>query len=352
MTLLRVQEQQCNVFACKNDLLAYKFFKFTPKLLRDNGKANSVQISDVFLRNDEQVVSMKEFSASNPGGKSPGGEQPKMAVDEDPQTKWLDFNKKALVIERSAGPVKASHFRFVTANDATERDPTRWTMEGSNDEKEWDLLHETFGVYGTPTARYSPSEWFPFPTMPLRCASEVDVILVLDGSGSLRSKGWKATKIAAENLVKSFMDGGKVQMAVLLFSSKSTWVQHFSADRAKTLENVKALKWPRGGTKTSEALNTATSELSLGRPDSQSITVVITDGKPLSEKKTAAAAEKLRKGSRLMWVPVTKYAPLAALKEMASYPKEDNLLALQKFEDLEKQSTYDNIISDICPVLY
>jgi len=53
-----------------------------------------------------------------------------------------------------------------------------------------------------------------------------------------------------------------------------------------------------------------------------------------------------------MWVPVTKYAPLAALKEMASYPKEDNLLALQNFEDLEKQSTFDNIIADVCPQLY
>jgi len=175
---------------------------------------------------------------------------------------------------------------------------------------------------------------------------------VLDGSGSLRQAGWDATVKAAEMIVNSFMAGGKVQMAILLFSRKSTWVQHFDGDKEKTLKNIKQLKWPRGGTKTSEALNTAAAELNLGRGSAQSIVMVITDGKPQSPSKTKKAAEKLRDSARLMWVPVTKYAPLADIQEMASYPKDDNIMVVKNFADLEKSDTIDRVVADICPLLY
>jgi len=348
----RLESRKCNTFPCKNDFLEFKCFKFTPKALRNFGKANSVQISDIFLRSDAPIP-MSGFSAKNPGGDNPGGEKPEKAVDEDPQTKWLDFKKTKPLIIKSENPVKVSHFRFTTANDHNERDPVGWTMEGSEDCNDYQMLHEqTKYAYATPTARFSPTEWFQFPTKPLRCKSEVDVILVLDGSSSLGSKGWDATVVAATALASNFMEGGTVQLAVLLFSDVSTWVQHFDGDKKKTLENIKALKWPRGGTKTSEALNTAAAEMSLGRPDSQSVVIVITDGEPLSPIKTKAAAKKLRKAARLMWVPVTKFAPLAALKDMASYPKEDNLLAVDSFDELESQTTYDNVVSDVCLELY
>jgi len=348
----RLQSRQCNNFPCKNDFLSFKCFKFTPKALRDFGKANSVQISDIFLRADAPVT-MKGFSAKNPGGDNPGGEKPEKCVDEDPQTKWLDFKKTKPLIIESKDAVKVSHFRFVTANDHNERDPVGWTMEGSEDCKDYQMLHEqTKYAYATPAARFSPTEWFPFPTKPLRCKSEVDIVMVLDGSSSLTSRGWDATVKAANALASNFMEGGTAQLAVLLFSNTAEWVQHFSADKKKTLENLKNLKWPRGGTKTSEALNTAAAEMSLGRADAQSVVIVLTDGKPLSPIKTTAAAKKIRKAARLMWVPVTKFAPLAALKEMASYPKEDNLLALDSFDELETQATHDNIMADVCQELY
>jgi hypothetical protein len=275
-----------------------------------------------------------------------------MGIDDNEGSKWLDFKKKSIIIEAPSA-TEVSDFQFVTANDATERDPCKWTLYGSTDKNEWQPMYkQDFGCSLTPGKRFSGTDWFPVPTQPLRCASAVDVVLVLDGSGSLRQKGWDATVKAADMIAKSFMDGGKVNIAILLFSRKSTWVQHFSDDKEKTLENIKKLKWPRGGTKTSLALNTAASELNLGRADANSIVIVVTDGKPQSPTRTSAAATALRKAARLMWVPVTKYAPLAQIKEMASYPKEDNILVVKDFDDLEKPDTVDDMIADVCPLLY
>jgi hypothetical protein len=347
----RMQSQSCNVMPCKNALLTFKYFKFTPDKLRDNGRANSVQVGEMNFQNDNGMISKQGWKAENPGGRSPGGEAPEKGIDDNTGTKWLDFNKKSLEME-AVPPVEVSDFQFVTANDATERDPVKWTLYGSEDKRKWQVLVKSTYTSDTPSSRYAGTKWFPVPKQPLRCASTVDVVLVLDGSGSLRQAGWDATVKAAEMIVNSFMAGGKVQMAILLFSRKSTWVQHFDGDKEKTLENIKKLKWPRGGTKTSEALNTAAAELNLGRGSAQSIVMVITDGKPQSPTKTKKAAEKLRDSARLMWVPVTKYAPLADIQEMASYPKDDNIMVVKNFADLEKSDTIDRVVADICPLLY
>eukprot|EP00929_Paragymnodinium_shiwhaense_P067602 TRINITY_DN339_c1_g1_i2.p1 TRINITY_DN339_c1_g1~~TRINITY_DN339_c1_g1_i2.p1 ORF type:complete len:458 (+),score=129.28 TRINITY_DN339_c1_g1_i2:116-1375(+) len=348
----RVQTRKCNEKPCQNAMLGYKCFKFTPTKLRNNRRANSVQFADIYLRGgDKQLVMRGNFKAKNPGGRSPRREEPFRAVDENPRTKFLDFRKGPLIIESKNGPVEASHFRFTTANDATERDPVGWKFEGSKDCKKYELLH-AIDRYSTPNARFAPTEWFPFPTQPLRCGSDVDVIIAVDGSSSLGAAGWSATKAAVQHLAESFMAAGKVQLAINMFSDKLDWVQHFSSDMEKTLENIKDLKFPGGGTKTSEALDAASSELSLGRQDAKSVVVVITDGKPLSPKKTIKAAEKLRKSARLMFVPVTQFSPLADLKEIVSYPKEDNLFPLGTFQELMSQKTTDTVVSAVCHELY
>eukprot|EP00929_Paragymnodinium_shiwhaense_P067603 TRINITY_DN339_c1_g1_i3.p1 TRINITY_DN339_c1_g1~~TRINITY_DN339_c1_g1_i3.p1 ORF type:complete len:459 (+),score=149.06 TRINITY_DN339_c1_g1_i3:116-1378(+) len=349
----RVQTRKCNEKPCQNAMLGYKCFKFTPTKLRNNRRANSVQFADIYLRGgDKQLVMRGNFKAKNPGGRSPRREEPFRAVDENPRTKFLDFRKGPLIIESKNGPVEASHFRFTTANDATERDPVGWKFEGSKDCKKYELLH-SLSKYRTPTARFSPTQWFPFPAQPLRCGSDVDVILAIDGGGSLGEPGWKATQTLANNLAESFMAAGKVQLAISLFSSQLDWVQHFSSDKDKTLSNIKDMEWPKGaGTKTSEALDSAVAELSLGRQESKSVVIVLTDSKPLSPKKTQEAAERLRKGARLMFVPVTQFSLLAEFKQLVSYPKEDNLFPMPHFQALMQPTTTDTIVSSVCHELY
>lgn len=66
---------------------------------------------------------------------SPGGEGVEMAIDNNPGTKYLNFDKlnAGFTVTPAVGSTVVVGLRFTSANDAPERDPTSFTLEGSND---------------------------------------------------------------------------------------------------------------------------------------------------------------------------------------------------------------------------
>jgi len=196
------------------------------------------------------------------------------------------------------------------------------------------------------------------PAMPSRgliCNSRRDIILVLDGSASGGQEGWDDTIHAGAQLARAFgakndgsTDGG-VQLAVILFSSEVEIVQHFSQDAESVASKIEGLAWPNEMTMTAQALDAAKSELSLGRADAESVVIVITDGRPLSMRKTRRASKRLRRQARLVWIPISQYAPLRAMKRWASRPRRDNFLALNSYDELLKSEVVNRIVSDVCP---
>merc|ERR1719353_1266642 len=94
---------------------------------------------------------------------------------------------------------------------------------------------------------------------------------------------------------------------------------------------------------------TAKSELSLGRKDAKSVTIVITDGRPLSFRNTEIASKSLRKVTRLVWVPVTAYAPLKDIKKWATHRWQENVVQVNDFNALEKPDVVTHLVADICP---
>jgi len=208
----------------------------------------------------------------------------------------------------------------------------------------------------------------------LTCHEKLDVLFLIDGSGSLGSQGWKAEIKAAEMFVDAFSGtGAQSEMAVILYSGPRTWsgvrmctgrnskkvdlgtfcmvktVTHFEKDMKKVKGLIKGLTWPRGSTLTSLALMTAKAELSLGRKDARSVVVVITDGRPLSYRNTYIASWYLRKKARLVWVPVTRYAPLRHIKRWATRRWQENVVTVKTFKDLETPVPVNRVISNICP---
>lgn len=210
-----------------------------------------------------------------------------------------------------------------------------------------------------------------------KCHSKIDLMLLLDGSGSVGSAGWTKTIDAATAFIHA-LDGGAdmVQVGGILFSGPQTKVaydkctgapdstgaavdleadcgikliSHFTTDTTDLEAKVRALTWPRRTTLTSVALTLAKSEMALGRADAQSVVVVITDGKPLNFHKTRQAANKLRKKSRVMWVPVTANAPLKEIKKWASDPKSENVIRVEDFQSLANPRTLSVLMNDICP---
>merc|ERR1719379_345857 len=103
-------------------------------------------------------------------------------------------------------------------------------------------------------------------------------------------------------------------------------ITHLSADMAAVKKKISELKYPKGSTLTSLALMRAKAELNLGRKNAKSVVVVITDGRPLSYGRTRAASRNLRKSARLVWVPVTRYAPLRYIKQWATRRWQENVV--------------------------
>ena len=128
----------------------------------------------------------------------------------------------------------------------------------------------------------------------LKCNRTQDIVLLIDGSGSLGQQGWDAEIKAAKTFVTAF-SGGKAEMAVILYSGPRTWggvykcfarntkkvdrericniksVTHFTADMKKVDSLITGLTWPRGSTLTSLALLNAQAEMALGRKNAQAI---------------------------------------------------------------------------------
>lgn len=207
-----------------------------------------------------------------------------------------------------------------------------------------------------------------------KCHKKLDIVLLLDGSGSLGQKGWDAEMQAATNFLSSFSDKkeAKAKISVFLFSGPRTWsgvkkcmvkgkkkvkpeecgiqtVTHFNDNIKNVRQRVLGLDWPKGSTLTSLALSNAKAELGLGRKDAQSIVIVFTDGRPMSYRRTKIAALELRKSARLMWVPISKRAPLKFIKKAATRRWQENVIVAKTNKALASADTVNHIIADICP---
>jgi len=214
----------------------------------------------------------------------------------------------------------------------------------------------------------------------LKCKSKRDVVLLIDGSASLRTSGWAATKKAAEAVVKSM--GADVDISVLLFSGPKSrksyfkcsgqrwpnrktgkslgppdmekdclvkWVQHFTNDKDKAVKKIQAMKWPRGSTLTSEGLAMAETELNNGRRDAEAVVIVVTDGKPMNKRKVDMTVKRLRRKARLIWVAVSKNAPVGLIKKWASVPWKENTIFAKSFKELTSKTTTNSLVANMCP---
>lgn len=87
---------------------------------------------------------------------SPSNEGPSNAFDNNPYTKYLNFDKQnaGVTIQLNAGRVVTS-FKLTTANDAVERDPTSYKLYGSNDGSTWTLIQQ--GALSLSDNRFSVS---------------------------------------------------------------------------------------------------------------------------------------------------------------------------------------------------
>jgi len=212
----------------------------------------------------------------------------------------------------------------------------------------------------------------------LHCHSNVDVVIVLDGSASLGTYGWQMAQEAAETLVENLGAGGdgtgEAQVSVLLYGGPLTmdnykkcvgittspdgvdmkedcgmeWIGPLTNNTATLKSKVAAAEWPQSTTMTSLALSQAEGELFKGRSDATSVVILITDGWPMSRANTNAAAEKLQQNAKVLYVPVGHSAPVSLIEDMATEPKEDHIIQAHTLESLNHPYIINKIIGSTC----
>jgi uncharacterized repeat protein (TIGR02543 family) len=90
----------------------------------------------------------------NNGTNSPGNEGPILAFDQRQNTKYLNFNKLGAGVQFNIDESRSlARIVFKTANDASERDPMTFVLQGRNNNNEWVTL--VSGNTGLPTSRYA-----------------------------------------------------------------------------------------------------------------------------------------------------------------------------------------------------
>ncbi len=183
-----------------------RYFRFTPTKLRETF-ANSIQLAEFDML--YHGTRLTGATVTNPLGNNPGGEIPAYVVDGLTSTKWLDFNKGALVLSYPA-PVTADGYRFATANDAKERDPVSWVLEASDDGTTWSEV-ETKTDYPSPVDRftYTPAILFQSP-VPLTI-NEFTTSRPRVGTGESATLSWNtvgSTSVTIDNGVGPVAETG------------------------------------------------------------------------------------------------------------------------------------------------
>ena len=123
-------------------------FRLVPVSIRTANYCHCYQVSE-FRFFDIRGNQIAPTSATNPGGNNPSTESPRNLIDDNINSKFLDFNMQPAVFTFKLG-VSAVAYAWVTGNDAPERDLISWRLEGKQftTDTTWTTLH-TVSNYAT-----------------------------------------------------------------------------------------------------------------------------------------------------------------------------------------------------------
>lgn len=176
------------------------------------------------------------------------------------------------------------------------------------------------------------------------CIAKQDLIIAIDGSGSLKEEGFKTLQNYTGELIKRFKgeayERSQMKVGILQFGngeiladktiSLPTVVSELT-DKIKDLVPIVAeLKWAKGFTNMAQAFTRAkTLFLNGGRKSAQSAMLVITDGQPSFKFQTHEAVQELRDTGVHVNIVTVRSSPgdeLELMKSWVSVPWKTHLI--------------------------
>jgi protein required for attachment to host cells/uncharacterized protein YegL len=211
------------------------------------------------------------------------------------------------------------------------------------------------------------------------CIAKMDLIIAIDGSGSLRESGYDVLKNFATMLVGKMRSKSygfeAVHVGVVQFGngkllkekdeagkeidviSPGKLVSELSDDLDAVAASIDKTKWERGFTNMAQAFPTAAMiNQNSGRAAASTTMLMITDGKPSFKFSTANVAKEFKdKGGQIIVVEVNKKLgkddKTFMENEIASEPWEANYVRIPGIKALDRQMEYwaTQVLVTSCP---
>ena len=233
--------------------ISYASYRLTFPSLRDTETASSLQLSDVSFFDGPNGTGNALLSAGDtvlgidtsflgPRSDYPAGESPLNALDGDIGTKYLNFGKpySGFIVTPASGPSTLNQIDFYTANDFVGRDPTFYTVYGTNDaittvdngrsnDEQWTLIsqgyltlpeeRDTFGdtvTFANSTEYRSYRVLFPTQKDAGECCLQVAEVELWSAEGTITSDADAAiaTYLKDTQSDSSFPNGENPQLAL------------------------------------------------------------------------------------------------------------------------------------------
>jgi uncharacterized protein YegL len=184
-----------------------------------------------------------------------------------------------------------------------------------------------------------------------KCTKKLDVVLVLDVSGSASAAGAEYLK----NFAKAFVDVLELSATdgstagIVSYGSTATVGTALTADSAALVTAYNGVTWIKGSTNTAQALAVARTLFEEnGRVTAQQVAIIVTDGMPESSFLTGVEVSRLtQEGVRVLFIGVGKSVSKHVLRRWASWPWEENVVSVPTYTELNTNRFVD-VLANVC----
>jgi uncharacterized protein YegL len=189
-----------------------------------------------------------------------------------------------------------------------------------------------------------------------KCIAKVDLIIAVDGSGSISEKGFNVLKDFVAAMIDRFSGRAygvnAMQVGVVLFGNgrvnedgtitDGRVVSGLSSDMKKVKTAVKSMVWKKGFTNLAQAFSTSQRVLNeKGRKHATSSIMILTDGKPSFKVQTWQACQKVKSNGVVVNVVSVNAFPDKAnrkfMKKLTTAPAKSNFVAIPGLTKLKRQ---------------